>query len=128
VLSGAVARHLPMSKTHISADRLDLARRLLWLAVLCCLAAPAMMAVDGLFRSGRTTEPLAVWVRPLGGPALALVPSGQPLRRFAGDPAAAPHGFSPWLGGFDPDPARLALCPADRPLDPVKAQNESVTP
>lgn len=111
-----------------SADRLDPARRLLWLALLCCLAPLALIAVDGLMRAGRTTTPLAVWVRPLGGPALALVPAGQPLRRFGADPAALPDDFSPWLGGVDPAPARLTLRPAAGRRGPLKAPNETAAP
>lgn len=112
VVPCAVARQSPMPTAPFSPDRLDRARRLLWLALLCCLAPLTLIAVDGLMRSGRTTAPLAAWVRPLGGPALAVVPAGQPLRRFGADPAALPDGFSPFLGGVDPDPARLTLVPA----------------
>lgn len=111
-----------------STDRLDPARRLLWLALLCCLAALSLMAVDGLMRAGRTTAALAVWLRPLGGPALALVPAGQPLRRFGADPAALPDAFSPFLGGVDPDPARLTLGPAAGRRHPLKALDEASAP
>ena len=110
------------------SDRLDRARRLLWLAFLCCLAPLALMAVDGLMRAGHTTAPLAVWVRPLGGPALALVPAGQPLRRFGRDPGGLSDDFSPWLGGVDPDPARLTLQPAAKSRDPLKAPDEAAAP
>lgn len=128
VAAAAVDRHLPMPKPPLSADRLDLARRLLWCAILFSLTVPAMIAVDGLMRSGRTSAPLAAWVRPLGGPALALVPAGQPLRRFGGEAASAPHAVSPWLGGFDPDPARLTLCSPRSAREPAKIQNETGAP
>lgn len=110
------------------SDRLDRARRLLWLALLGCLAPLALMVVDGLMRAGQTAAPLAAWVRPLGGPALALVPAGQPLRRFGRDPGALSEEFSPWLGGVDPDPARLMLHPADGRRDPLKAFDEAAAP